>query len=455
MLKIYDSTDKTVKEFIPLLPGKVGLYYCGATVQGRPHIGHLRSALSFDVIRRWLTHLGYKVDTIRNVTDIDDKILSKSAESFKHDFVPSSDYLPKEDWQALAYRFENMFRDDYRTLNILPPTYEPRVTGNIPEILVFIGNLMEQGYAYAPGNGDVYFDNVAFTGVKGILRPGEQVSEFKKDVSDFALWKSAKEDDPENASWASPWGKGRPGWHIECSALALKYLGREFDIHGGGSDLAVPHHANEKAQSNAAGHGFAKYWMHNGSVTVNGEKMSKSIGNTVSLETLLEADGLSRDEARYYLLATHYRSGLDYSSVAAQAAARGYQRIIEFIEEAKGEFSSSPLPNGFIGAMNEDFNTVAGFAELHSLTKEGQVLLREGSIREAKAIADSIVSAFEILGLSHTTEKTEEAPNLDKLIRQLSGLRDSLRKEKNWSASDAIRDILTESGFGVHDDVLK
>lgn len=455
MVKIYDSADKTIKEFIPLQEGKVGLYYCGATVQGVPHIGHLRSALSFDIIRRWLTYRGYSVEVIRNVTDIDDKILQKSQESFKGNFIPTKDYLPKEHWQALAYRFENRFRDDYRTLNILPPSYEPRVTSNIPEIIEFIAGLIRRGYAYAPGNGDVYFDNVAFSGKPGEVREGDDINEFKKDVSDFALWKALKTGEPEDAFWSSPWGKGRPGWHIECSALALKYLGSEFDIHGGGSDLAVPHHANEEAQSHAAGHGFAKHWMHNGSVTVNGEKMSKSLGNTVSLDTMLSDDGLTPDEARYYLLATHYRSSLDYSSTASQAAARGYRKILEFIRDASGELSSSPLPGRFSVAMDEDFNTVAAFAELHALVKTGQNLLRNGNTEDAKDIADSIVNSLDILGLGFTLNEETADTEVAELIRRLSELRDTLRKEKNWSASDAIRDILNESGFGVQDAALK
>lgn len=454
MLKIYDSTDKTVKEFIPLNPDAVGLYYCGATVQGAPHIGHIRSALSFDVIRRWLTHHGYAVEVIRNVTDIDDKILHKSKVSFEQHFVPGVDDLPEEKWQALAYRFENRFRDDYRTLNILPPTYEPRVTGNIPEIMDFIADLISKGYAYAPGNGDVYFDNVAFSGVAGEVRPGDEVNAYKKDVSDFALWKAAKEDEPADASWDSPWGKGRPGWHIECSALALKYLGSEFDIHGGGTDLAVPHHANEQAQSQAAGHGFAKYWMHNGSVTVNGEKMSKSIGNTVSLATMLSHDGLTPDEARYYLLSTHYRSSLDYSTTAAKGAARGYRRILEFIRNAKGSLSSPPLPERFIAAMDEDFNTVAAFAEIHALMKTGQNLLRNGELRDAKNIADTLVSALEVLGLGWEMEEVD-VPGVNDLVERLTELRELLRKEKSFAVSDSIRNILMETGFEVKDKNLK
>lgn len=454
MLKIYDSTDKTVKEFIPLNPDSVGLYYCGATVQGAPHIGHIRSALSFDIIRRWLTYHGYAVEVIRNVTDIDDKILQKSQASFEPSFTPDGDYFPEEKWQALANRFENRFRDDYRTLNILPPTYEPRVTGNVPEIKEFIADLISKGYAYAPGNGDVYFDNVAYSGKHGIIREGEELSEYKKDVSDFALWKAAKDGEPEDASWDSPWGKGRPGWHIECSALALKYLGSEFDIHGGGTDLAVPHHANEIAQSKAAGHGFAKYWMHNGSVTVNGEKMSKSIGNTVSLQTMLSSDGLTPDEARYYLLSTHYRSSLDYSTQAGQGAARGYRRILEFIRDAKGSLSSSPLPEKFSRAMDEDFNTVAAFAELHALVKTGQNLLHQDEFNDAKDVADALVSALDVLGLGWEIEPAEE-PGVNVLVERLSELRELLRKDKNFAVSDVIRDILLETGFEVNDTNLK
>ena len=451
-MRIYDSSEKTLTEFVPLQANQVGIYYCGATVQGSPHIGHLRSALAFDVIRRWLSLSGYDVTVIRNVTDIDDKILAKSSESFLPEFTGNKNQPAREPWYALAYRFENAFRDDYRTLNILPPTYEPRVTANMPEIIDFISLLVERGNAYAPGNGDVYFDTYGFTGVKGsYLEGGEPENPVKKDASDFALWKSEKPGEPSDASWNSPWGRGRPGWHIECSALALKYLGADFDIHGGGSDLATPHHANEILQSRAAGHGFAKYWMHNGSVTVNGEKMSKSIGNTVGLEDVLH--DLSGNEARYYMLATHYRSSMDYSKEAAISAAKGYRKLIAFTKEAGASTSDGEVSSEFKAAMDEDFNTASAFSALHSMMKTGKEMLGSGRVKQAQEIAESILSGLDALGIGQDAEDMLSESALDEsvLMSGLTALRETLRKAGNYAAADAIRDVMNQSGVQVKD----
>jgi len=455
-VRIYDSNAKTLQEFIPLENNRVGIYYCGATVQGAPHIGHLRSALAFDVIRRWLTQSGYEVTVIRNVTDIDDKILEKSSQSFADEFIATKIYPAKEKWYSLAYRFEDAFRDDYKTLNILPPTYEPRVTANIPAIVAFIADLVDKGFAYAPGNGDVYFDTPAFTGLKGEYLDGQEPENpVKKDASDFALWKAEKAGEPDDATWVSPWGKGRPGWHIECSALALKYLGSAFDIHGGGIDLVHPHHANEILQSKAAGHDFAKYWMHNGSVTVKGEKMSKSLGNTISLADVLE--NLSPNEARYYMLATHYRSSMDYSPEAALSAAKGYRKLVAFIQETGSPAPADGLSKEFIAAMDEDFNTASAFSALHALYREGKTALKQDDAEQANVLSGQIVAGLTVLGIGLDEKAEKESSLLDEsvLAKELSELRVSLRKAGNYEAADALRDILTKAGALVQDSSLK
>ena len=297
-LRFYDTASAEVRDFVPLVPGKVSLYYCGATVQGMPHVGHIRSAIAFDQLTRWLQYRGFRVTAVRNVTDIDDKILAKSADSFAPDFEGEPGSVREEEWWALAYRYEQEFLKAYDTLGVSRPTYEPRATGHIPEMHALIQQLIDRGHAYPAldDSGDVYFDVRSWAKYGSLTR--QKIDDMqgapdadprgKKDPRDFALWKGHKEGEPTTASWASPWGTGRPGWHLECSAMVTKYLGTEFDIHGGGLDLRFPHHENEMAQSQAAGHGFANFWMHNGMVTYAGEKMSKSIGNTVSPAEMLE-----------------------------------------------------------------------------------------------------------------------------------------------------------------------
>jgi cysteinyl-tRNA synthetase len=281
-LRFYDTASAEVRDFVPLVPGKVSLYYCGATVQGMPHVGHIRSAIAFDQLTRWLEYRGFRVTVVRNVTDIDDKILAKSEASFHPDFEQEPGSVPEEEWWALAYRYEQEFLKAYDTLGVSRPTYEPRATGHIPEMHALIQLLIDRGHAYPAldGSGDVYFDVRSWNKYGALTR--QKIDDMqgaadadprgKKDSRDFALWKGYKEGEPTTASWVSPWGAGRPGWHLECSAMVTKYLGAEFDIHGGGLDLRFPHHENEMAQSQAAGHGFANFWMHNGMVTYQGEK---------------------------------------------------------------------------------------------------------------------------------------------------------------------------------------
>jgi cysteinyl-tRNA synthetase len=300
-LRLYDTATREVNEFKPLVSGHASIYICGATVQSAPHIGHVRSGVNFDILRRWLLKNRYSVTFIRNITDIDDKILQKAM-------------VEKMPWWALAMKYERAFTDAYSSLNVLPPTYEPRATGHITQMIELMDQLIESGAAYAPGNGDVYLEVRKLKRYLTLsrqnlddLQPAADADEtYKKDVRDFALWKAAKPGEP---SWPTPWGAGRPGWHLECSAMAHAYLGETFDIHGGGLDLVFPHHENEIAQSEAAGYGFAQRWLHNAWVTQSGEKMSKSLGNTLQVrEILKDVRGV---ELRWSLGGAHYRSMLE------------------------------------------------------------------------------------------------------------------------------------------------
>src|SRR5690606_13645495 len=302
-LRLYDTWTRQVTELSPRVPGQIGIYLCGLTVQSGPHIGHLRSGVNYDVLRRWLLRSGYQVTLIRNITDIDDKVLAKAAEAGRP-------------FWSIAYGNERLLAETYQALNVLPPTYEPRATGHIPEIQELIQELLARGHAYqaTDGSGDVYFDVTTYPEYGALSRqqpadmqPAEDGDpRGKRDPRDFALWKGAKPDEPAEAQWPSPWGRGRPGWHIECSAMARRYLGDEFDIHGGGLDLIFPHHENEIAQSRAAGYGFARYWVHHGLLNFGEEKMSKSFGNVLDLAGVVAAGG-GPVELRYDLVWPQYR----------------------------------------------------------------------------------------------------------------------------------------------------
>src|SRR5450432_4766414 len=343
-LRLHDTASRQVREFVPLEPGRVTLYLCGATVQAPPHIGHVRSAVAFDVLRRWLVARGYQVVLCRNVTDIDDKIL-KVADA------------AGVAWWDVAERNQRLFDEAYDALGCLPPTVAPRAAGHVPEMIILMRRLLESGHAYAV-DGDVYFSVQSFPAYGALsgqdpknLQQGESDVDTKRDPLDFALWKHAKPGEP---SWETPWGPGRPGWHLECSAMATKYLGAQFDIHGGCLDLVFPHHENEQAQSRAAGDGFANYWMHNGLVTLGGDKMSKSLGNTLSVGDLLEL--VRPVELRYFLVAPHYRSSVDFTPELVENAATAYRRIEGFVmraDELVGpDTVAAALPPAFVDAMN-------------------------------------------------------------------------------------------------------
>ena len=460
-MRFYDSASATIREFEPVVPGEARIYYCGATVQGEPHLGHIRSALVFDQLSRWMRYRGLKVTTVRNVTDIDDKILAKSADSMQPGFEGE---FPNEQWWALAYRFEKVFARAYAALGIDPPTYEPRATGHIPEMFALIQRLIDRGHAYPAldDSGDLYFD-VRSWGKYGALT-NQSVEDMqdsadadprgKRDPRDFALWKGYKEGEPLTASWESPWGRGRPGWHLECSAMAGKYLGSRFDIHGGGLDLRFPHHENELAQSTAAGDDFANFWMHNGMVTYEGEKMSKSIGNTISPAQMLQ---MARPlVVRYYLGSAHYRSILDYRPSSLQEAATAIERVEAFLAATQDVLKPGrEVPEAFAEAMDDDVNIPRALAVLHEQTRAGNAALAAGE--DASEAANAVMAMAEVLGLaqlmSFNAEGTSGAEHeaLDALIQAVLAERADARAQKDWAKADAMRDLLASAGVQVKD----
>ena len=449
-LNLYDTATREVNEFKPLVAGQVSMYICGATVQSAPHIGHVRSGVNFDILRRWLTKNGYNVTFIRNVTDIDDKILQKAA-------------VEKMAWWALAMKYERIFSDAYASLNVLPPTYEPRATGHITQMIELMDQLIESGAAYAPGNGDVYLEVRKLKRYLTLsrqnlddLQPAQDADErYKKDVRDFALWKAAKPGEP---SWPTPWGPGRPGWHLECSAMAHAYLGETFDIHGGGLDLVFPHHENEIAQSEAAGYGFAQRWLHNAWVTQSGEKMSKSLGNTLQVHEILKS--VRGIELRWYLGGAHYRSMLEYSPEALQEAATNFKRIENFLHRATELVGTQPQPRinaEFTAAMNDDLAVPAALATISENLRLGNQAITDNDKAAVSKNADEIRGALEILGCdpfdavfasSGGTDLTEA---LDGVIKLALAERASARERKDFAASDAIRDGLAALGITIED----
>ncbi len=453
-LRLFDTATREVRDFVPLQPGKAGLYVCGLTVQSEPHVGHVRSGVNFDVLQRWLAARGYEVTFIRNVTDIEDKILAKSAEQGRP-------------WYNLAAAMHRELTRAYDALNVAPPTYEPLATGHVPEMIELIGELIERGHAYpAPdGSGDVYFD-VRSWPAYGELS-GQKVEDMesaadadprgKRDPRDFALWKGRKETEPSTASWPSPWGRGRPGWHIECTAMAAKYLGDAFDIHGGGLDLRFPHHENEQAQSRAAGQHFANFWMHNAWITTAGEKMSKSLGNSLTIPAVLER--FRGNELRYYLVAAHYRSHVEFSFEALEEAATGFRRVEAFLERAGGAVAGdlAALPEAFAAAMDDDLGTPAAVAVLHEEVRAGNKDLAEG--RDASARVAAVSAMLDVLGLhpdepAWATGGTDDEPlrhAVDVLVAGLLEQRAAARAARDWAGADEIRDRIKAAGIEITD----
>ena len=449
-LSLYDTLTRTTTPFSPVVAGKVSMYVCGATVQAAPHIGHVRSGVNFDILRRWLTKSGYDVTFIRNVTDIDDKILQKAV-------------IEKMSWWALAMKYERAFSAAYTALNVAPPTYEPRATGHITQMIELMELLIEKGAAYAPGNGDVYLDVRKLTSYLTLsrqklddLQPAADADEVnKKDPRDFALWKGAKPGEP---SWPTPWGPGRPGWHLECSAMAHAYLGETFDIHGGGLDLVFPHHENEIAQSESAGYGFAKRWMHNAWVTQSGEKMSKSLGNTLQVaEILKRVRGI---ELRWYLGSAHYRSMLEYSEAALDESATAFRRIEAFLNRSVEIIGSPPTPvinSVFADAMNDDLAVPAALASISENLRVGNTAITEGNKALIAQSANEIRGALEILGCDPFDTAFAQSGGedltsaLDGVIQLALSQRAAARERKDFAASDQIRDGLSALGITIED----
>ena len=454
-MRLFDSKEQALRDFIPLNPGQVGMYVCGPTVQSSPHVGHLRSALVYDQLRRWLTHEGYNVTLVRNVTDIDDKVLDNAKAG------------GVEQWWALAYRMEAEFTAAYDLLGIQRPTYEPRATASIPEMIALIERLIERGHAYpaADGSGDVYFDTASWSAYGELTnqKPADMDAATdadprgKKAPQDFALWKGHKAGDPESASWKSPWGAGRPGWHIECSAMSTKYLGTSFDIHGGGLDLRFPHHENELAQSAAAGDGFAQYWLHNGLVSVGGQKMSKSLGNSVFAADLL--DKAKPVVLRYLLGSAQYRSTLELHDGAIAEAKASFDRIEGFLDRVirdAGELVSADVPAAFRSAMNDDLNIPAALAVVFELVRSGNSALDAGDVATAASQAAEVVAMLDVLGVNPldaawATDSSQGDAALDLLMAELLEARATARANKDFATADLLRERLAAAGITIED----
>ncbi|MER7366823.1 cysteine--tRNA ligase [Nonomuraea wenchangensis] len=450
-LHIYDTSTRAIREFVPVEAGRASIYLCGATVQAPPHIGHIRSGVNFDVLRRWLARSGYDVTFCRNVTDIDDKIIRVAAE----EGVP---------WFVVAERNQRAFTWAYDTLGCLPPTVEPRATGHVPEMITLMQRLIDRGHAYASG-GDVYFDVRSWADHYGSLSnqklenmrgAGDTDDEScKRDPRDFALWKGEKPGEP---TWPTPWGPGRPGWHLECSAMATKYLGPTFDIHGGGLDLIFPHHENEIAQSQAAGDGFARNWMHNGLVKIGAEKMSKSLGNSLLIPEMVQK--VRPVELRYYLAAPHYRSSIEYSEEALREAAAAYQRIEGFVTRAAEVIhdvdADAPLPQAFVDALNDDLGTPQALAVVHEVVREGNVALSRGDKEAVARLLAETQNMLDVLGLDPRSPQwrgtgSDLSPVVDALVAVALEQRKAARARKDYAAADAIRDQLSAAGITVED----
>ena len=469
-ISLYNTASRTTEELRPVHDGQVGIYVCGATVQGEPHIGHLRSASVFDTLRRWLLYSGYRVTMIRNVTDIDDKILTKSVEEGR-------------EWFAHAYKYERAFTAAYDALDVLPPSSEPRATGHITEMIELISRLIEAGHAYPArdGSADVYFDAASWADYGALTNQRLEDMELsegaelrgKKDARDFALWKAHKPEEPITASWPSPWGRGRPGWHIECSAMSTKYLGANFDIHGGGLDLRFPHHENELAQSRAAGDAFANIWMHSGLLNVGGDKMSKSLGNSIFASDLF--DRFSPLAVRYFLSGAGYRSTLDFSDEAMERSASSLERLTNFLQRARqslGENApalpdvsdgyagrSLDVPVEFAAALDDDLGVPRALSVVFASLTEGAKLLDSGSdSRQLARIVAEVELMLDILGVNPSAEawavtasdaKAESA--LEALIATMAERRAEAKAVKDFATADSIRDELAAAGVVIED----
>jgi cysteinyl-tRNA synthetase len=453
---LYDTASRQIRELVTVIPGRVSIYHCGLTVQGPPHIGHIRKEVVFDVLRRWLERSGLEVAIVANVTDIDDKILAKGAEQGRP-------------WFAVAYENERALHAAYEVLGCVPPTYEPRATGVVPEMIEMMQQLIERGHAYPAddGSGDVYFDvrswpaygELSHQSVDDMLPAEDAPPEGKRDSRDFALWKGHKDGDPESASWPTPWGRGRPGWHLECSAMAAKYLGHEFDIHGGGLDLRFPHHENELAQSRAAGQAFARFWMHNAMLNLSGAKMSKSVGNTLMVSEVVKR--VRPIDLRYYLAASHYRSIVEFSEESLTEAATAFQRVEGFVRRATaltGPGDLTDVPADFGAAMDDDLSVPAALAILQGRVSDGNSLLAAGASDELAGVLADVRSMLDVLGLDPLSptwdrggDDAASAQVIDSLVGGLLEQRQQARAAKDFATADRVRDQLAAAGIEIED----
>jgi len=458
-LHLFDTATRQERAFAPLVPGKAGIYLCGPTVQSSPHVGHLRSAVAFDVLERWLERSGYAVTMVRNVTDIDDKTLAKAAEA-------------GVEWWAWALTYEREFQAAYSAVGVRPPAAEPRATGHLPEIVALIALLIERGHAYEVG-GSVYFDVRSFPqygsltnqSLEDLSPASDAPSDVKRDPRDFALWKARKPAEPDTASWDSPWGPGRPGWHIECSAMARRYLGDAFDIHGGGLDLRFPHHENEQAQSRAAGYDFAQLWMHSAWVTQSGAKMSKSLGNG-----LLVSEVLARYPApalRLALAQVHYRSMLEYSDATMDDAEATWARLAGFVSRAServgaptlDEVAHATLPQAFVEAMDDDLAVPRAVAVIHELVRAGHGAITSGDTAALRVALVEVRAMLSVLGLDPASPEwsgidasaSGAMGALGALVHADIEARAQARAAKEWAEADAIRDRLAAAGIVLED----
>lgn len=450
-LRIYDTATRTLRAFEPVRAGHASVYLCGATVQTVPHIGHIRSGVAFDILRNWLEAHGLDVAFVRNVTNIDDKILTKAADNGRP-------------WWEWAATHERAFQWAYDQLGVRPPSIEPRATGHITEMVEYMRRIIDNGHGYA-ADGNVYMQPTSLPDYGHLsgqkldeLDQGESAGTGKRDPRDFTMWKAAKPGEP---SWPTPWGDGRPGWHIECTAMATKYLGAEFDIHCGGLDLQFPHHENEIAQAHAAGDPFARYWMHNGWVTMSGEKMSKSLGNVLSIPNVLTK--VRPVELRYYLGSAHYRSMLEYSEASLQEAAAGYRRIESFLHRVAelnaGEIEKGEVTDAFTAAMDDDLGVPAALAEVHNAVRAGNSAVDKGDTAEATAIAGQVRAMTAILGVDPYAPQWRDRDQsndaalaaLDVLIADALRRRELARADKDWATADQVRDQLNAAGIDIVD----
>ena len=462
-LRLFDTATREQRDFVPRESGKVGMYICGLTTQGAPHIGHIRFAVAFDVLRRWLERgHGYDVTLVRNVTDIDDKVLRKAQDA-------------GEPWFALTYRNERLTTQALEALGVEPASYEPRATGHVPDMVTLMETLVEKGHAYAApdGSGDVYFDvrswpdygSLSHQSLDDMASADDADPRGKRDPRDFALWKGRKPEEPSSASWPTPFGAGRPGWHLECSAMARRYLGDEFDIHGGGIDLRFRHHENEQAQSRAAGLGFARYWLHNAWVTVRGEKMGKSLGNALEVRELLKTT--RPIVLRYYLTAAHYRSTIEYHEGSLEEAAAAVERISGFLERAARagritpaeEYAVADLPEEFVLAMDDDLNVSGALAVIHETVRAGNTALDDNDDEAVLAAASAVVAMTEVLGINplaaHWSTSSDGDDSAERalavLVQTQLEARQSARQERDFARADAIRDELAAAGVAIED----